>query len=96
MPRLLIFYGTIIGLAHYQNNQLHKASNIHPKRLLIYQKKLPKRISKAFKYDKVLTTEDLIGKQKSEFKEYIKNSMEKSQVVVQESIKGILFSSLDS
>ena len=58
-------------------------------------KKLSTTITNISKYDKVLSTDDLIGKQKSEFKEYIKNSMERSQTLVQESIKGMLFCGLE-
>jgi len=58
--------------------------------------KVAKTLAKGSKYDKVLTLDHLIGKGKSEFRDFIKFSMEKSQNLVQESLKGYLFSSNQS
>jgi len=76
-------------------NTLTQNSAYYCDRMCDLSKKIPAAIAKLSKYDRVLSTDDLIGKQKSEFKEYIKNSIERSQTLVQESIKGVLFSSLD-
>jgi len=75
-------------------NSITQSHDYYCDRICDLSKKIPASVSKLSKYDRILSTDDLIGKNKSEFKEYIKNSMERSQTLVQESIKGVLFSSL--
>lgn len=55
-------------------------------------KKITQTLSKGGNYNKVITLDSLIGKGKSEYKDFIKFSMEKSQNLVQENLKSYLFS----
>lgn len=51
------------------------------------------RIMKSNKYDKIVTLDTLISKNKSDYKDFMKYSTERTQGLIQEAIKGVIFGS---
>lgn len=57
---------------------------------------LAKKVNKLMKsnnYNKVITLETLISKNKSDYKDYLKYSSERTQALIQEAVKGVIFGS---
>jgi COP9 signalosome complex subunit 5 len=57
---------------------------------------LSKKVAKLMKsnnYNKVITLETLISKNKSDYKDYLKYSSERTQALLQEAVKGVIFGS---